>query len=198
MAERTPNRNQISYSELQNPLFIHPSDGPNSISVSEKLVGAKNYRSWRRSMEIHLSTKQKLVFVQGTLTRLTDDPVKAEQWDSCNNLVISRIMNSVCESISRSILYVESAREIWIQLEKGFSLSNGSRKYRLNKDVYLIKQNGGSVSDYYTRIKGIWEELDSMIDLPKVSVANEKIAAFLHAFGRMQEEQKLFSISEWS
>jgi len=77
-------------------------------------------------------------------------------------------------------------------LKKRFSLRNGSRKYRLNKDVYSIKQNCGSVSDYYTRIKGIWEELDSMLDLPKVSIANEEIAAFLHAFGRMQEEQKLF------
>ena len=145
-----PNRNQISYSELQNPLFIHPSYGPNSISVPEKLMGAKNYHSWRRSMEIHLSTKRKLVFMQGTLTRPVDDPVNGEQWDSCNNLVISWIMNSICESISRSILYVESAREIWLQLEKRFSLSNGSRKYHLNRDVFSIKQNGGSVSDYYT------------------------------------------------
>jgi len=115
--ERTPNQAQIAYTDLQNSLFIHPSDGPNSISVPDKLLGAKNYRSWHRSMEIQLSTKRKLVFVQGTLTRSADDAVKAEQWDSCNNLVISWIMNSVCESISRSILYVESAREIWLQLK---------------------------------------------------------------------------------
>jgi len=48
------------------------------------------------------------------------------------------------------------------------------------------------MSDYYTQIKGIWEELDNMVDLPKVSVANEEIANFLRAFGKMQEEQKLF------
>ena len=42
------------------------------------------------------------------------------------------------------------------------------------------------------RIKGIWEELDSMMDLPKVLLTNKEIANFLHAFGRMQEEQKLF------
>jgi len=101
-------------------------------------------------------------------------------------------MNCVCEAISRSIPYVESAPEIWIYLEKRFNLSSGSRKYHLNKDVYSIKQNGGSVSDYYTRTKGIWEELDSMVDLPKVGVANDEIAEFLSAFGRMQEEQKLF------
>ena len=34
------------------------------------------------------------------LTRRTDDPSKAEQWDSCNNLVILWIMNSVSEAIS--------------------------------------------------------------------------------------------------
>jgi len=36
-------------------------------------------------LEIHLSTKRKLVFVQGTLAQLVDDPVKGDQWDSCNS-----------------------------------------------------------------------------------------------------------------
>ena len=31
-----------------------------------------------------------------------------------------------------------------------------------------------------------------MVDLPKVAVANDEIAEFLRAFGRMQKEQKLF------
>ena len=39
--ERTPNRNRISYSECQHSLFIYPSNGPNSVLISEKLVGAK-------------------------------------------------------------------------------------------------------------------------------------------------------------
>jgi len=69
-------------------------------------------------MEIHLSTKRKLVFVQGTLARPIDDPVKGDRWDSCNNLVISWIMNSVCDSISRSILYGESG------LKSGYNWKN--------------------------------------------------------------------------
>ena len=69
-------------------------------------------------MEIALSTKRKLPFVHGTLPRPTDDPVKGDQWDACNNLVIAWIMNSVSDSIAESILYIESAVEIWKQLEK--------------------------------------------------------------------------------
>ena len=109
------NRN-ISSQDLQNPLFIHPSDGPNTIVLGDKLTGSDNYRSWKRSMEISLSTKRKLAFVQGTIVKSSDDPVKADQWETCNNLVIAWLMNNVSETIARSILFVKSAAEIWSQL----------------------------------------------------------------------------------
>ncbi|KAJ8433332.1 hypothetical protein Cgig2_023796 [Carnegiea gigantea] len=139
--------------DLQNPLFIHPSDGLASLAIGEKLVGAKNYRTWRRSVEIGLSTKRKLAFVQETLPRPTDNAAKTEQWDACNNLVIAWLMNAVSDTIARSILYVQSAQEVWIQLEKRFCLSNGSRKYSSNKEVYAMKQDRISMSEYYTKMK---------------------------------------------
>ena len=54
---------------IQNPLFLHPYDGPGTLMVTEKLIGAQNYRSWRRSVEIALSTKRKLGFIRGTVPR---------------------------------------------------------------------------------------------------------------------------------
>ncbi|GKC52122.1 hypothetical protein Tco_1074867 [Tanacetum coccineum] len=42
-------------------------------------------------------------------------------------------------------MFVGTASEIWQQLEKRFSLSDGSRKYKLNKDTYEITQAGCSV-----------------------------------------------------
>jgi len=113
-AERIRN----NFAEMQNPLFIHPSNGLGSLDSKIKLIGSNNYRSWKRAMEIALSTKRKLPFMLGTLARPVDDPVKGDQWDACNNLVISWIMNSVSDSIAESILYIESASLIWNHLEK--------------------------------------------------------------------------------
>ena len=99
-------------------------------------------------MEIALSIKRKIGFIHGTIPRPVDDPMKLEQWEACNNLVISWIMNAVSEPISKSIRYIASANQIWKHLESRFNLSNGSRKYRLNKDVYALKQNKCPVSEY--------------------------------------------------
>jgi len=62
--------------------------------------------------------KEKLSFVHGTLLRPTDDLVKGDQWDACNNLVITWIMNLVSDSMVDSILNIESTNEIWKHLEK--------------------------------------------------------------------------------
>ena len=77
-------------------------------------------------------------------------------------------------------------------MEKRFHISNGSRKYKLNKDVYALKQNNCPISEYYTRMRGIWEELDAMNDLPRLTIETTEITNFLQALSRQQEEQKLF------
>ncbi|GKC90760.1 cysteine-rich receptor-like protein kinase 8 [Tanacetum coccineum] len=177
---------------FQNPLFLHPSDGPGSLCVQEKLTGSQNYRSWKRAFEIGLSTKRKLGFIKGTVPRSTTDANLAEQWETCNNMVISWIMSSVCESIAKSVMFVGTAYEIWQQLEKRFALSNGSRKYKLNRETYDIVQQGQSISDYYTRMKCVWEELDSMNELPRIANVTPEITAFLNAIHTQKEEQRLF------
>ncbi|KAL2929057.1 hypothetical protein RDABS01_034468 [Bienertia sinuspersici] len=70
-----------------------------------------NYKAWKRSMEIALASKRKLGFVTGVITREKTDRVKQEAWDTCNNMVISRILGN----------------DIWKSLEQRFLLSNGAR-----------------------------------------------------------------------
>lgn len=143
-------------------------------------------------MEINVSTKRKLGFLTGTVQRSQDDPVKADQWDAYNNLVIAWIMNAVCEPIAKSILYIEIKCGIWKHLEKRFAVGNGSRKYKLNRELYNLKQSNLSVNDIYTQFRGIWEELDSMESLPRIRNAAAEIEELLKCICRYREEQRLF------
>lgn len=172
---------------------MDPNEHSGSLSITDKLVGAKNYTSWRRQVQIGPTTNRKLGFITGTLKRSKTDPNLADKWDICNNMVIAWIMHFVSVQISKSILFVESALDIWLQLEKRFALGNGWHKYnRLNKEIYETKQSEGVIIDYYTTLKCIWEELDSMIELPRISGITSEISAFLKAIEMHKEEQHLF------
>lgn len=182
---------RLSFTDLQNPLFLHPFDGPTSISVP-KLQGACDYRVWRRSFEIQLSAKRKLGFVDGSVSRNAADAVEANQWDTCNNMVISWIHFNISDNIKSSVLFISSAYDIWKQLEKRFSLTNGSRKYKLNKDLFNLRQNGMKVSDYLTCLSGLWEEIDSMNILPTVAATTPEIIKLLNTIDTIKEEARLF------
>nr|GEY64528.1 serine carboxypeptidase S28 family protein [Tanacetum cinerariifolium] len=175
------------------PLFLHPVDGLGSLPIQEKLVGAQNYRSWKRFVEIGLFTKRKLGFINSTIPRPTITIGNTmDQWDTCNNIVIGWLMAPVNEFIAKSIMFVSIASEIWLQLEKRFALSNGSRKYKLNMEIYDTKQSGQPIYEYYTKMKCIWEELDSMADLPRLTHLNAEINTFLAVINTQTKEERLF------
>ena len=72
-------------------------------------------------------------------------------------------------------MFVKSAAEIWSQLENQFAIAIGFRKYHLNKQTYSLKQNGQSISEYYTRMKGVWEELESLNEFPCIKTSVEDV-----------------------
>ncbi|PWA61449.1 hypothetical protein CTI12_AA372770 [Artemisia annua] len=57
-------------------------------------------------------------------------------------------------------------------------------------ETYDIVQQGESISDYYTRMKCVWEELDSMNVLPRVTNITQEISVFLAAINTQKEEQR--------
>ncbi|RVW41871.1 hypothetical protein CK203_081580 [Vitis vinifera] len=90
---------------------------------------------------------------------LTDDSFPS--WQRCNDMVISWLLNSIHPDIASSVIYAETASEIWADLRERFSQGNDSRIYQIKRDIVEHRQGQQSISVYYTKLKAFWDELSS-------------------------------------
>jgi transposase InsO family protein len=178
--ETTPSNSTPSAVEFSSPFYLHHGDSPGTHLVSQPLVG-NNYHTWKRSMSMALSAKNKLGFIDGSLAKPAEDTSEYFAWDRCNNMVLSWILNSVSQEISSSIIYIESAQEMWNDIKERFSQSNGPRIFQLQKAISALSQNNDSVSSYYTSLKGLWDELNNYRPLPLCSCgASRTVTEYQH------------------
>ncbi|KAL2904111.1 Retrovirus-related Pol polyprotein from transposon RE2, partial [Bienertia sinuspersici] len=145
--------------------------------ISEKHHGITNYRSWKRSVEIALAGKRKLGFVTGLVTRDPTDKKKQEQWDICNNIVISWLHASMSEHIKKSVLYLD--------------MSNGAAKYRLNKSLYYTEKGEMLINEYFTKMSTIWKEIEDLNQFPTITHMNTEIRSFVETLNKIRGEEHL-------
>lgn len=62
----------------------------------------------------------KLHFINGSLPRPPDHYHNSVAWDKCNTIIMSWINNFVELEIAQSILWMDIAAEIWIELKDHF------------------------------------------------------------------------------
>ncbi|XP_030504972.1 uncharacterized protein LOC115719940 [Cannabis sativa] len=143
-----------------NPYYLHHGDNPGHTLVSQPLTGQDNYVAWSKAMQLAISVKNKIGFLDGSIPKPSpSDLILYNAWIGNNNIVISWILNSVSKEISSSILYDESTSTIWNDLKIRFHQRNGPHVYNLRKDLMNLRQDNQTVSMYFTRLKTIWEEL---------------------------------------
>lgn len=147
--------------ELQSdPLFLNNNDNPNAMLVSHTLNG-ENFSSWRRSMEMTLSAKNKLAFVNGSLPQPEPSSPTYSTWIRCNDMVSSWLINSVSKDMAESVLYIDTAAGIWKDLIDRFSQGNGPRIFQVQKSIVSLSQGQLTVTAYFTKLKSLWEELSN-------------------------------------
>ena len=143
---------QDSYN-LSNPLFLHAGENPGAVLTSQPLVGGENYPTWARSVRKSLIAKNKLGFIDGSLTissSLVNSPIAAQAWVRVDNMVGTWIINSVSPKLQGSIIYRDTALEIWTDLQDTFCQGNGTKVFNIQKQIDEIHQGEQSLTDYFT------------------------------------------------
>ncbi|XP_070004414.1 uncharacterized protein [Nicotiana sylvestris] len=72
------------------------------------------------------------------------------------------------------ILFHSNALLVWKELQKRFNKVNGSRLYSLHKEIFTLTQGTSSVLVYYSRLKDLWDEYDSMMPPPSCDYEKSK------------------------
>ena len=149
------------------PLFLSSSDVAGSMQIGIQLTGMENYTLWSRAMRLNLLTRNKLGFIDGTITReaFTVDSEK-QDWDRCNAMVISWIVNNVSKELVSGILFCSNACVVWRDLKERFDKVNMSRIYHLHKAIATLTQGVSSVAVYFSKLKDLWDEFDSIVPPP--------------------------------
>ncbi|XP_042988866.1 uncharacterized protein LOC122316414 [Carya illinoinensis] len=167
MAEAAPHHNSPS-EDPNSPFFLHHSDNVNTVVVTPHLTGP-NYLSWNRSFTLAISIKNKLGFLDGTIETPQLNNTLYVPWLRCNNLILSWILNSISKEIASNVLYVSSAKEVWEKLKARFAQPDNVRIYRLQQQLGSITQGTQPVTDYFTQLNAVWEELHNYRPLPHCS-----------------------------
>nr|KYP51594.1 hypothetical protein KK1_026622 [Cajanus cajan] len=76
-------------------------------------------------------------------------------------MVLSWIFNSLTPDIVDSVIFYDTAYEVWEYLQNRFSQSHAPRIFQIERDIACLAQDQMTVAAYYTKLKKLWDELGS-------------------------------------
>ena len=141
-----------------NPYFLPAIESPGIVLTSQPLTGPENYLSWTSSVFLVLSSRNKFGFVNGSIPQPDLTSPLYNSWSRCNTTVLSWLTNSLSMDLKASVMYINTARDLWIDLRDRLSQGNTPRQFELQKEIACLSQGTLTVSSYFTRFKTLWDE----------------------------------------
>nr|GFB81763.1 Gag-polypeptide of LTR copia-type [Tanacetum cinerariifolium] len=114
-----------------------------------------------------------------------------KSWMRCDAMIKGWLTTAMEKGIRDSVKYANTSSEIWSDLKERFEKESALRAYELKKKITAPRQEGNSVSTYYTSLRSLWDESHSIFSFPCCSCnkctceLGKKITAHL-------EKQKLY------
>ncbi|XP_074343125.1 uncharacterized protein LOC141680950 [Apium graveolens] len=94
-------------------------------------------------------------------------------------MVISWLLGALSKTIGRSVIYSNSAHEIWLESEERYGVSSGAQLFGLHKELAEISQGSNNITDYFTKMKMSWDDIDALCLIPVCSCgASQKLSKF--------------------
>ncbi|KAL4586525.1 hypothetical protein LXL04_011161 [Taraxacum kok-saghyz] len=142
------------------PYYIHASDYPRQMHVNDVLIDV-NHIDWSQEMQNFLFAKNKFGFIDGSIKKSASNSKDYMSWMRCDAMIKGWLNIAMEKEIRTSVKYATTAQEIWEDLKERFGKGIASRAYELKQSLSTTKQEGMSVSAYYTKLRGLWDKIQS-------------------------------------
>ncbi|RVW51120.1 hypothetical protein CK203_078125 [Vitis vinifera] len=147
---------------------IHSSMGPvgafdnSPLHLTIEKLNGNNYREWAQAIKLVIDGKGKLGFLTGETQRPPPTDVAASQkWRSENSFITSCLINSMKPSIGKTYMFLLTAKDVWDAIRETYSdAENASQIFEIKTRLWQMKQGDREVTEYYTEMLGLWQELD--------------------------------------
>ncbi|GKD66303.1 putative retrotransposon copia-like protein [Tanacetum coccineum] len=129
-----------------------------------------NYADWSQEMLNFLFAKNKAGFINGSIKKPEEKSSEFMPWMRCDAMIKGWLHTAMEKEIRSSIKYAMTAREILVDLKERFGKVSAPRAYELKRSLTFTKQDETSVSAYYTKLRGIWDEIQSVLSVPNYNL----------------------------
>uniref|UniRef100_A0A2N9EH09 Retrotransposon Copia-like N-terminal domain-containing protein n=1 Tax=Fagus sylvatica TaxID=28930 RepID=A0A2N9EH09_FAGSY len=97
-------------------------------------------------------------------TILVSQPLSGENYNTWSRSMIMALTAKnkiVSKDIASSVIYANTAQEMWEDLKERFAQGNGPRVFEIQKAISSLTQDQCNVSVYFTKLKSLWDELNN-------------------------------------
>nr|CCI55336.1 PH01B019A14.5 [Phyllostachys edulis] len=166
----------ISYASSSHIGATHTAGVFSSPASFSHLVNVKlacdNYLLWKAQLLPFLGGQQLLGFVDGSrwapaMMAMKTTDVGATQitnpeyivWLQQDQMVLSTLLSSLSPEVLSQVLFLGSAAEVWMALERMFTPQSRARMIQIWRQLTTIQKKYLSIVDYFNKVKGLADAL---------------------------------------
>ncbi|MFS8004213.1 putative RNA-directed DNA polymerase [Helianthus anomalus] len=116
-----------------------------------------------------LFAKNKIEFVDGSIKKPEKTCKDYMPWMRADAMIKGWLTTAMEKNIRNSVKYASTAAEIWSDLDGRFGKESAPRAYEIKQKIAGTRQAGNSVSAYFTQLRSLWDQAQSVQPFPQCS-----------------------------
>ncbi|GAV64829.1 UBN2_3 domain-containing protein, partial [Cephalotus follicularis] len=154
---------------------------------------------WSQSVLLVIRGRGKMGYITGKVQHPDVNDPTYENWELNKSIVMAWLINSMESHISRTYLFLRTAKAIWDAVNKNYSdLENASQVFEIKNKLKDLRQGGIDITEYFNELQMLWQELDLHYEADweglegnqkfKKHLENERLYEFLAGLNRELDE----------